>query len=236
MNICFQKKLYYPASQKNGFRCLVLGLVYCHLYHYANNNPIKYVDPNGQEIAYLENEKYEGKDFNIKKYIKKVESLIKNAKKISPEFAAIEKQLREDKNIVIYIMMTDGFEDSPSTQPLSIEAVGNLQPTGSIIRFNPYFTAIEPDTNLEQPPITGIVHEFQHAYDHKIGTFDGKSNVWITENGTQKYIYNKFLESRAVNLENSVRIPLGLEYRKSYGKYSLNLIPESYFRRNKNEV
>ena len=127
--------------------------------------------------------------------------------------------------------MTDKAGDSPSCATNDLSALANHKPSGSTIKIDPDAICVDPDTGLMEPPVTGIAHEFQHAYDHKIGTFDGASNVWINVNGTQKFVYNKFSEYRAVNLENSVRISLGLEYRDSYGKYKLNLIPESFFRR-----
>ena len=193
-------------------------------YGYCINNPIKLVDPNGEEIRinwslneggkimrryfiykggklYFENGKlYKG---NIS-YVRKVQN---DLKLLSSESNLLKNriiELERSKHIHIITIGDSKIYGNSNTPANQIKDESHI-PTGSLTKYNPYS---DYDINGNyRPARIGLAHELLgHGYNSDKGT----NNYSITSNGI---IRN---EVQAVNIENVARAAINEPKRTTY--------------------
>ena len=223
MNICFQKKLYYPASQKNGFRCLVLGLVYCHLYHYAGNNPVKYTDPDGKAI--LIEFRYKSDLLNRsthKTYIwdnknncfrtRFTRQVVKNNTFVTDITACIVYLKGSNHaNEIIDALNGNGKTTIVNNKGFSrVDYSDNG--TVTILFDSNQWLDLKDCWKSKNSTALNLGHEFVHAYDHVIeGTYESDlNNKNVPEN------FQNLAEMNAVKNTNKMAVELGEAIRTDY--------------------
>ena len=195
-------------------------------YGYCMNNPLKLIDPNGEEIRinwtlkkgekiiqryfvykngklYFENGKlYQG---NIS-YVRKVQKDLNLLSIDSPKLKNRIKELERSKHIHI-ITLGDSKQSGNSNQPANKQNDESHIPTGSLTKYNPYS---DYDINGEKRTARiGLAHELLgHGYNSDKGTSDYSK----TSNNIMGY------EIQAVNIENVARAAIKEPKRKTYGE------------------
>lgn len=99
----------------------------------------------------------------------------------------------------------------------------NNKPSGSIIYFSNKSRIDCDEDNTPLYPLTNLAHELGHAYINMKGLYDCNSNkYWKLPNGELMFVYNEKSESFAIDIENSIRVPMkDMVYRKTYSGYKL---------------
>ena len=158
------------------------------LYHYAGNNPVKYIDPDGRKIVFSLNNK------------KKENQAAKNALikiKQTPELAEMIDELERSPH-VIKIEVVSGKTKNKT----DVNEKGKEGGSGSTITWN-YESrngGIDDSGNRDRDPVAGLVHEFGHAESFSKGDYDmdlgdgkpdttpsGEENALKRENQYRKY-------------------------------------------------
>ena len=183
-------------------------------YTYCANNPIKLVDPNGEEIWIV------GEDGNKYKY-SKGELYTKEGELYKPESGSF---LSDARNAIKALQSTktgnglisafegpnnkDVFIESSSNSTcdnLTTDVSGNF--VSQTILWNSEGTQLETTAGLGKSSITDLGHEFSHVYDNA-KNIKGLNDLYIG-GGTRS-------EWRAVYKENLIRKELGLPCRSGY--------------------
>ena len=183
-------------------------------YTYCANNPIKLVDPNGEEIWIV------GENGNKYKY-SKGELYTKEGELYKPESGSF---LSDARNAIKTLQSTktgnglisafegpdnkDVFIESSSNSTcdkLTTDVSGNF--VSQTILWNSEGTQLETTAGLGKSSITDLGHEFSHVYDNA-KNIKGLNDLYI-RGGTRS-------EWRAVYKENLIRKELGLPYRSGY--------------------
>ena len=183
-------------------------------YVYCANNPIKLVDPNGEEIWIV------GENGNKYKY-SKGELYTKEGELYKPESGSF---LSDARNAIKTLQSTktgnglisafegpdnkDVFIESSSNSTcdkLTTDVSGNF--VSQTILWNSEGTQLETTAGLGKSSITDLGHEFSHVYDNA-KNIKGLNDLYIG-GGTRS-------EWRAVYKENLIRKELGLPYRSGY--------------------
>ena len=189
-------------------------------YNYCAGNPVKLVDPDGQEIwiigedgsryqyknrgLYNENgTKYNGND-------KYATGVAKNLKSISP---AVRREMKKMEKSTLTITITNNGEYSNKNGNgvcmLDEDAASNGKGSGSIIYYDKKIKSSPKDG--EREPFVGLAHELGHAYDGIRGCID---DTKVDSDEFQQII--PFSEISAVRFENKVRGYWNMSLRMSY--------------------
>ena len=190
------------------------------LYAYGANNPIRYIDPDGRtlEIEYGE--------YGIFRSI--VEKYIDEASAVSSEFKKIIDEIKNNPDVVVRII--EGKRNE--AEKTDIEKFENNEPSGTLITFNPFLSDTDEYDDTIFYPTSSLVHELAHAYLNMQGKYYKDSAVYMSYGNFKMYLFNKTTETFAVDIENSVRVPMKhMEYRKSYSGYVLPIKPESTWKK-----
>ncbi len=180
-------------------------------YSYGANNPINFVDVNGDSIVVGTLVDRIAGFFGIKtEFARKVEADIEAAKNDDPEVKEMIEDLERSPRIH-RIVNTSRESDGNQTVYDKNKASKKI-PTGTTIKYNPNKKSSgKGDKGDERTPRVGLVHEFQHASDVDWGELNTK----MTPNGIPMY------EVNAVNTENKIRIKTGDKKRTSYAKKTI---------------
>ena len=188
-------------------------------YQYAANNPIKYIDVNGDSIQInFNNSNYlyqDGKLYNSdgKEYKGKVTGFLKQSlsalNKIgeSKIGGSLLKELQGSKNsFKIERSDKSGFTSSDYMKAHAKEESSNeIGGSGGTINWNPKGTDLFTAEGLVSNPISDLAHELFHGQDAENGNLNKSQIEGI-----------KFSEWKATYNENIFRKQIGLPYREFY--------------------
>jgi RHS repeat-associated protein len=166
-------------------------------YAYANNNPYKFVDPDGREIVPSGDVQYD----------KRINSMLDRISASNPDLGAMISDLRNSKNPHQIIGLTEGV--STGVIPLhGTDEVDNPRPydgsgDGSTINFDEYISEVkEEGRRFFTSSEAVLAHELQHASDIDKGISkrvnDGGLGVGFSKN-----------ENKAIGTENKYRSGVG---------------------------
>jgi hypothetical protein len=200
----------------------VYNYVNLHVYHYAGNNPVKYIDPDGREIE------IEGNLFFKIKTVIALWRVEWNLKK-SGDKVALEKfrALKKDPSYIVKIERTDNgnaydfknniilFNDKKKTggkdvtgddkQPAFIRGEGLIpRPSGAVIKvLNP--RPIPLENNIPRCFAAGLLIGLGHETAHAIDDHEGNIENNVRSPATAPEKYPNRAEEIAVGFENLLR-------------------------------
>lgn len=195
-------------------------------YVYCANNPLIFVDPNGEEIWIAfdvknkdgststqkvqykggklygtDGKAYTGGNEYATKVQKDLNQLAKDDKDLGGRIGTLDKSKQ-----IHTIGMTESPDDGNVNTPVSQSNDENGIPTGSNTKYNP-----DKETNVrgdKRVARAGLAHELLgHGYDSD----QGKADYSKTDNGIPMY------EVNAVNMENRARAAAGDPKKTTYG-------------------
>ena len=190
-------------------------------YAYAANNPIRFIDVNGDSIAIRINNKnvaiyedgklynrdgsaYTGKGVKVGKDGSiKLRGLLKHTVKALNSIASGGQA--GDGLISTLQADTDFYVISRSTENSSV---------GRMVRFNPFSSSsgLDTDGNTSRPAFIGLAHELAHALDADDGSIDDRT--WITYSDGRTFTRAEIFAS---HIENQIRAENGIALREFYG-------------------
>ena len=207
------------------------------LYVYVRNNPLKFVDPTGEEIWVYVNGDINSERLqyrNNKLYTKDGKEYKGNddyALKVLTDL----NQLKDDDGYVGYVINTlensekehniywnrNGGDSSNPSDPEKAHGGGE---TGTYISYNPYDNLIEPPLpvphakEVEGPARINLAHEIWHSFDTDQGRQVSSQRRVMPANEKGVGLNIKQGEIDAVRFENRVRSAIsGTSMREQYG-------------------
>jgi RHS repeat-associated protein len=181
----------------------IFNLVNLHVYHYAGNNPVKLVDPDGRKINW---DREEGVTDEQYERVQRAAERLENS---DTEAGKRYRDLRDDPDVTVNIKViaTPHPKYGPAwTEPYSTVSAGDGLGCGSDV----FITAKTPLLNPEKTLGVRLAHEVSgHAYDNHNGT-----NKKVKKNSG--FLGDVASERYAVAMENEYRSHLGLSQRKYY--------------------
>jgi RHS repeat-associated protein len=202
-------------------------------FQYGANNPIKYIDVNGDSILL----RHQGENIMYKNG----GHYWAGTNKSYDGKALIKKGIKAG-NLKGFVGKTlNALNDIKSGGSVGADLISNLENNsayttirkgkngalGTSVDWSPSNTSGGLDVNggTSRPSFIGLAHELAHSWDL---ISDGKvnQNTWYTENGKQI----PFAEQYALHVENQIRSENGISLRTHYGKridYSTNSVSGS---------
>ncbi|QSI04809.1 RHS repeat domain-containing protein [Treponema pedis] len=186
----------------------VFNVVNLHVYHYAGNNPVKYVDPDGREIFWVQGDGVSDQDFKkIQNYAKEIVASNTEAGK---RFAYL---INSKDSLVVINVKTSGDTNAAAT---NWDNAQNGKGSDTIVNINindigKYKDGIQKDLRAS------LVHEISgHAYSNAQGTstYDGSGKSKKTSR--EQWMGLFYEEQKAVAMENEYRNFIGLPQRAKY--------------------
>jgi RHS repeat-associated protein len=186
-------------------------------YVFSGNNPITYVDPNGDSILVnVWNEVSGG--FDNFSWQKNASGSWEFQDKDGNAYSGSDKSLRAMESGLNYLISggTTGNDlvselannTSRSVTLLYSNNINRADGSGNFVSWNPNLTSSGPDVNgsNSRPAFTGLGHELAHIKDEWNGTKN--IGIWF-DNSTLSEIY-------ACHVENKIRAENNIPLRKSY--------------------
>jgi hypothetical protein len=163
-------------------------------YAYANNNPYKYVDPDGRKIKIV----------GTPNYTQQVTGDLSRIKSANPVLNNMVTNLEKSSHTHLIQMPSPGRGNSNRTTGIIANESKAGVGTSSTTSYNPnnHFTA-----QGKRDPAVGLTHELTHASDKDQGKMDRTPNP---KTGTKKS------EERAMAKENLMRKKTGDPQRTKY--------------------
>jgi RHS repeat-associated protein len=167
----------------------VFNYVNLHAYHYAGNNPVKLVDPDGRKIN-LENDNLSYDEFKV------VEAVFKTVMNSDTEAGRMLREMDKDKSIKLTIKSGKGKQDGSYYQ-------------NGLSSF--YIEMSDIGKELDSPEViitlgTIIAHETGHAHAD-IYNYNSKGTTTVETKRLQQQI--------AVAIENNYRSKNGMNQRET---------------------
>jgi len=188
----------------------IFNIVNMHAYHYAGNNPVKYVDPTGMTIE------YEKLDTTTDEDLERVQRAVENVMNSDTEAGRRLRELHDNPDVTIIVKVTrhnlngsnviPGIGENENTA-LSRESASNNTGTNSTVYFN-LLDAFQISVFVGLEIITA--HELSgHAYDN----YKGINPRFRDGNETLNW---RLSEQRAGAIENEYRSLIGHNQRYQY--------------------
>jgi RHS repeat-associated protein len=181
----------------------VFNYVNLHAYHYAGNNPVKYIDPDGRDINYIQGEGVTDEQFVS---VKATGEEIKHS-----ETEAGRRYRELDKpGISVNVYVNSGGESN--AEPTNWEWATNGKGSNSVVNINVNDPGNYKGEEVAKNLNATLVHEISgHAYDYYQGSSPYNGSV-----GKGSWSGRFRSEQNAVAMENEYRASKGLPQREYY--------------------
>ena len=203
---------YIPSPGTEPSKLAGMGGVYntinLQLYHYSNNNPITYIDPDGREISWRQEYGVSDNDF------KKIQNYAKEIMKSNTEAGKRFLFLAKSKTISVVINVNKS--GSTNCSATNWEDAQNGKGSDSVVNINVNDTGNYKE-NIKKDLRASLAHEVSgHSYSYAQGTstYDGSGNS--TKSSKEQWMGLFYEEQKAVAIENEYRSFLNLPQRTKY--------------------
>ena len=203
---------YIPSPGTEPSKLAGMGGVYntinLQLYHYSNNNPITYIDPDGREISWRQEYGVSDNDF------KKIQNYAKEIMKSNTEAGKRFLFLAKSKTISVVINVNKS--GSTNCSATNWEDAQNGKGSDSVVNINVNDTGNYKE-NIKKDLRASLAHEVSgHSYSYAQGTstYDGSGNS--IKSSKEQWMGLFYEEQKAVAIENEYRSFLNLPQRTKY--------------------
>ena len=172
-------------------------------YAYANNNPYKFIDPDGRVIKPVSTA---SSAKQRRQEVREIKSAVKALKRSNPQTKALVQGLEKSNNV--HAIIKTKPNEAPGNASINSANESNGEGTGTVTAVDvtkSYSQTQSDGSSIELSGESALAHELQHAADKDSGTFD-RTEV----NGTSVG------EQRGVDAGNTYRESVGEELRDSY--------------------